>query len=272
MNNQYDAKFQRNIGIFTQEEQQQLKNSTIAIAGMGGVGGLLAERLIRLGIGKLKITDSGTFEVSNLNRQYASSDQTINQNKADVLYDELKKINPTAEIVHHNKGIRTMKDAEAFVDGSHLVVDEMDYGAWKESVFLQRSARKNGVHYLFSGAIGFGALLTNFSPDGITLEEYNGIETDADLEKIQTDSVSSEKVLPIIPSYASDAMSMEMLQEIVSGHRPVPTCSIGVGLASLIAASETVNTLLKRKEMILAPEYIYVDLLDRNFSTGSMKG
>lgn len=270
MKGRYEEKFCRNIGIFTQEEQNKLKKTTIGIAGMGGVGGMLAERLIRIGVGKLKITDTGAFELSNFNRQVGANEETMNLKKADVLYHELKKINTEAEIIFNNEGIRSAMDASDFVDGCDLVIDEMDYGAWKESIYLQRTARKNGIHYLFSGAIGFGALLTNFDPTGMTLEEYNGISPEEDLEKIETGSVSSDKVLPIVPSYASDAMSMEMMKEILSGERPVPTCSIGVGLASLLAGNEAVNTLLRRKEIITAPNYLYVDLMDRKFITGSM--
>ncbi len=270
MKGRYEEKFCRNIGIFTQEEQNKLKKTTIGIAGMGGVGGMLAERLIRIGVGKLKITDTGAFELSNFNRQVGANEETMNLKKAEVLYHELKKINTEAEIIFNNEGIRSAMDASDFVDGCDLVIDEMDYGAWKESIYLQRTARKNGIHYLFSGAIGFGALLTNFDPKGMTLEEYNGISPEEDLEKIETGSVSSDKVLPIVPSYASDAMSMEMMKEILSGERPVPTCSIGVGLASLLAGNEAVNTLLRRKEIITAPNYLYVDLMDRKFITGSM--
>jgi hypothetical protein len=63
---------------------------------------------------------------------------------------------------------------------------------------------------------------------------------------------------------------MEMLQEIITGQRPVPTCSVGVGLASVLAAGNTINILLRRKEIIKAPQYIYIDLLDQKFLTGSV--
>ena len=53
MNSLYKAIFCRNIGFFTELEQDKLQRSTIAIAGMGGVGSLLAEKLIRLGVGTL---------------------------------------------------------------------------------------------------------------------------------------------------------------------------------------------------------------------------
>lgn len=270
MTNQYQESFSRNIGIFTETEQEKLKNSTVAVAGVGGVGGLLIERLIRLGVGNIKITDLGTFEQSNLNRQYGSSMLTLDRYKAEVLYQDIKQIYPEANIYYDNNGITSEADAIKFVDGSDLVIDEMDFGAWKESIYLQRAARNIGIYYLFAGALGFGALLTTFDPLGITLEEYNKMPPNYDLEKLAELSVPTGSILPVVPSYATSAMSMEMLQEIIAGQRPVPTCSVGVGLASVLAASNAINLLLKRKEIVKAPQYIYIDLLDQVFLTGSV--
>ena len=270
MSNQYQESFSRNIGIFTETEQEQLKNSTIAVAGMGGVGGLLVERLIRMGVGNIKITDLGTFDTSNLNRQYGSSMLTMGRYKAEVVIQSIKEINPEANIYYDNNGITSEADAIKFVDGSDLVIDEMDYGAWKESIYLQRAARKRDIYYLFAGAIGFGALLANFDPQGITLEEYNEIPPNEDLEGFGELSVPIERILPVFPSYVTKAMSVEMLQEIIAGQRTVPTISVGVGLASVLAASNAVNILLKRKEIVKAPQYIYIDLLDQKFLTGSV--
>ena len=270
MSNQYRESFIRNIGIFTETEQELLRNSTIAVAGVGGVGGLLVERLIRLGVGNIKITDLGTFDQSNLNRQYGASMLTLERYKAEVVYEKLKDIFPADNIYYDNKGITSEADAIRFVDGADLVIDEMDYGAWKESIYLQRAARERGIYYFFAGAIGFGALLTNFDPEGITLEEYNSIQPDVDLEKVEVVSVPAEKVLPVVPSYAAKALSMDMMQEIIAGQRPVPTCSVGVGLTSILAAGNAVNILLERKEIVKAPQYIYIDLLDQNFFTGSV--
>jgi len=270
MSKQYQESFIRNIGIFTEAEQEQLKKSTIAVAGVGGVGGLLVERLIRLGVGNIKITDLGTFEQSNLNRQHGSTMLTLERNKAEVVYQDIKDINPEASIYYDNNGITSEESAIQFLEGCDLVIDEMDYGAWKESIYLQRAARKRGIYYFFAGAIGFGALLTNFDPQGITLEEYNKIPLNEDLENLGELSVPTERILPVVPSYAAHAMSLEMLQEIIAGQRPVPTCSVGVGLASVLAAGNAINILLMRKEIIKAPQYIYIDLFDQTFLTGSV--
>lgn len=270
MDEQYHRIYSRNIGVFTEAEQDRLRKSTVAIAGVGGVGGLLAERLIRLGVGGLKITDPGTYEESNLNRQFSSSVRSIGQYKVESVFNQIKDINPGAKIDWNTGGIKTEKDAESFAERCDLVIDEMDYGAWKESIFLQRAARERGVYYLFTSAVGFGALAVIFDPHGMTLEEYNKLPANADLANVQVQSVPPERILPVVPSYATAALSYGMIQEITAGKRPVPTCSIGVGLTSILAAAEAMNIILKRKEIVTAPGYIYIDLLDRKFAAGTI--
>lgn len=270
MNSKYGDRFIRNLGIFTGAEQEQLRKATVAVAGVGGVGGLLVERLVRLGIGNIKLTDPGTFELSNTNRQYGCSAGTNERYKAEVVYEAVQAINPEAHIIFDTNGITNIQDAKELVNGSDLVLDEMDYGAWKESIYLQRAARRRGIYYSFAGALGFGALLTNFAPDGVTLEEYNGMPADEDLDQIDVINVGVEKVLPVTPSYITSAMTMETLQEIITGIKPVPTCSIGVGLASIMAASAAVSILLQRQDVVRAPRYTYLDLFDQQFMIGSI--
>lgn len=64
----YDTAFSRNIGLVQPEEQQVLRGSTIAIAGMGGVGGVHLTTLARMGVGNFHIADFDIFEVHNLIR------------------------------------------------------------------------------------------------------------------------------------------------------------------------------------------------------------
>jgi tRNA A37 threonylcarbamoyladenosine dehydratase len=75
----YNLAFSRNHGITSTEEQQRLKNSTIAIAGMGGVGGDYLITLLRAGVGNFKISDFDEFEIGNFNRQYGATISTVNR-------------------------------------------------------------------------------------------------------------------------------------------------------------------------------------------------
>jgi tRNA threonylcarbamoyladenosine dehydratase len=268
MDEHYHRIFSRNSGLLIPEEQERLRRANIAVAGAGGVGGLLAERLIRLGVGNLRITDPGIFETSNLNRQFSATRNTLGQLKVESILSQIKDINPQARIQSNAWGIRTTSDAEELVEGSDLVIDEMDYGAWKESVFLQRAARKRGLYYLFASAIGFGALAVIFEPGGITLEEFNRMPLENNPAESEATSAPRGRVLPEVPSYAGAGLTPGMIEEIIQGRKPVPTCSIGAGLAAMLAATEAVNILLKRREIISAPGYVYVDLLDRRFKIG----
>jgi molybdopterin/thiamine biosynthesis adenylyltransferase len=269
MNNLYKAIFSRNIGLLTGAEQDKLKASTIAITGMGGVGGLLAERLIRLGVGELKITDPGVFEKSNLNRQFSSSMLNLGQNKTETVFREIKNINPEAEIHCNDSGIATENDASLFVSDCDVVIDEMDIESFKQSVLLQRGARERGIYYLFASAIGFGALVVIFDPKGLTLEEYNKFPPDVDLNNIDRLKVPLERILPVMPSYAP-ADAAEQIQKTLDGQMPVPVTSIGAGLASILAANEAINIILKKREIVSAPKYIYIDLLDQQFVVGTI--
>lgn len=269
MDDLYREIFSRNIGFLTESEQAKLQSSTVAIAGMGGVGGLLAERLIRLGVGHLKIIDPEDFEPSNLNRQFCSSVLNLGQNKAEVVFTQIKDINPQATISYGKTGIKTQDDASLFVSDCDLVIDEMDFGLFRESVFLQRAARQRGIYYMFTSAVGFGALILIFDPNGLTLEEYNKIDPNVDLNDVEEPSVPLERVCPIIPSYAA-SMPTEIVQEILTAVRPAPTTSIGVGLASLLAATEATNILLRKRDIATAPQYTWVDLVDRQFVVGAV--
>ena len=78
----YRERIDRNIGWITKEEQKMLRTKAIGIAGCGGMGGLLAQIFIRLGIGEIHIADCEVFDVSNLNRQFAAARGTIGVSKA----------------------------------------------------------------------------------------------------------------------------------------------------------------------------------------------
>lgn len=86
------------IGI---EHFNNLKKSTVAIFGLGGVGGYAMEALIRAGIGKIILIDNDTFDETNINRQILATIDTIGKNKVDIAEQRAKQINPDIEIIKH---------------------------------------------------------------------------------------------------------------------------------------------------------------------------
>ena len=262
--NFYKEMTSRNAGTLTENEQEILRNSCVAVAGTGGVGGLLAERLVRIGIGNIRIADPEAFDHTNLNRQYGSDTGTIGQNKAATVAVILKKINPGLNIECYDKGIRTRNDASKFADNAAVVVDGMDYGMFRENIWLQQQARANNAHYLFSSSLGFGAIVANFDPKGPTLEQFMGMsEIDIEGDRDITQDVDKSKVVPYLPDYLHRKVDAANLAGMVAGEMPVSVNCVGAGLNAIMVAGEVVNILIRNAPITTIPNYTYIDLFEK---------
>src|ERR1700744_1034110 len=119
----YDDAFARNLGWFTDYEQQALRGKTIAIAGMGGVHLLT---LARLGISNFKIADMDRFDIPNFNRQVGAMVSTVGQSKVEVLARMVKDINPEAVVQEFPGGVNDA-NLDAFLSGVDLFIDGFDF-------------------------------------------------------------------------------------------------------------------------------------------------
>ena len=94
-----ETQFSRNEIIISKEKQDILNSKTVAIFGIGGVGGYVAESLARAGIKNLILIDNDTISISNINRQIIALHSTIGKYKVDVMRERLKDINPNINII-----------------------------------------------------------------------------------------------------------------------------------------------------------------------------
>ena len=81
----YDQAFARNLGWLTRDEQRKLQRTRVAIAGLGGVGGVYLTTLARLGIGAFTIADFDHFAIANFNRQAGATVSTLDRPKLEVM-------------------------------------------------------------------------------------------------------------------------------------------------------------------------------------------
>ncbi len=101
--------FQRNIQFWGEEKQIILANSSILIAGIGGLGCVVADGLTRAGLGKLILIDKDTVEISNLNRQILFDQNDLGKSKVEVAKRKLQAINPNLEVIIFQQTITNMK-------------------------------------------------------------------------------------------------------------------------------------------------------------------
>lgn len=92
-------KFDRTKRLLGAEAMNKLKNSHVAVFGIGGVGGHAADALIRSGIGEITIVDSDEVAESNINRQLIATTKTVGRKKVEVMKEHLLEINP--EVMVH---------------------------------------------------------------------------------------------------------------------------------------------------------------------------
>lgn len=84
--------------IVGKEALDKLSKSHVLIVGLGGIGSFAGEFIARAGIGKMTIIDGDVFDPTNKNRQLTALDSTIGRNKAVVLAERIKDINPDIEL------------------------------------------------------------------------------------------------------------------------------------------------------------------------------
>lgn len=90
---------ERTMMLMGEDMLEHLHDSTVAVIGVGGVGGYAAEMVVRAGVGHLIILDSDNVSLTNKNRQLLALDSTVGRPKCDVLAERLKDINPELELV-----------------------------------------------------------------------------------------------------------------------------------------------------------------------------
>jgi len=247
----YQKAFARNIGLISADEQEKLKNSRIAVAGMGGVGGIHLITLARLGIGMFNIADPDVFELPNINRQYGAHTGTFGLNKADVMKDMLKEINPFADVRIFRAGIDE-KNIGDFFKEVDIFVDGIDFFAIDVRRLLFQRARKLGIPAITSGPLGYSATLHIFTGDGMSFDEYFDIN-----DKM----TYAQKLVAFAVGLAPKATHLKYMKlNFVSlKERTGPSLASACHLCSALTATETVNLLLKKRAVKAAPHYFQFD-------------
>lgn len=119
--------FARTALLFGDEAMNQLKDKTVAVIGIGGVGSFVVESLARSGVGHIIMCDHDDICLTNLNRQVHATMETIGQMKVEVMKERILSINPEAKVTIHDY-LFTEETAEKILPPGQVdyVVDAID--------------------------------------------------------------------------------------------------------------------------------------------------
>jgi adenylyltransferase/sulfurtransferase len=142
-------RYKRQMILFGDKGQEQLKKAEIFIAGAGGLGCPVSLYLAVAGVGTITLVDNDVVELSNLNRQILHYDRDIGKNKTASADEKLREINPdiTVKVVDTTINATNIDRLVGTADG---IVDAMDN--YPTRYLLNETAQKKNIPF-FHGAI-----------------------------------------------------------------------------------------------------------------------
>ena len=247
----YHAAFARNLGWLTQQEQDSLRGKRVAIAGMGGVGGVHLLTLARLGIGAFRLADFDTFDIANFNRQAGAMVSTLGRPKVEVLAQMARDINPGLDLQLFPDGVNPGNLA-AFFNDVDLYVDGLDFFAFDARQATFALCAQQGIPAITAAPLGMGTAVLSFLPGQMTFEQYFG----------WGDLPDEEKALRFLVGLAPAGLHGRYLVDptaINLKERRGPSTIMGCQLCAGAAATEALKILLRRGLVRAAPHGTHFD-------------
>jgi molybdopterin/thiamine biosynthesis adenylyltransferase len=253
----YHSAFARNLGWVTEAEQASLRGKRVAIAGMGGVGGVHLLTLARLGIGAFNISDFDTFDLVNFNRQAGAMVSSLGRPKIEVLAEMALDINPQLEIRRFPEGV-SADNLDDFLEGVDLYVDGLDFFAFAARRATFAACHRRGVPAVTAAPLGMGTAMLIFLPDGMSFDEYFCLDGCDDEE------MAIRFLLGLSPGmlqrgYLADPSRLNLAER--RGPSTVAACQLCAG----VTATEALKLLLGRGGVRAAPRGYQFDAYRNSF-------
>lgn len=229
--------------LLEKENLLKLKNACVLIVGIGGVGSYAAEALARTGIGKLILLDKDKVVASNLNRQIHATYDTINTQKTTAMKNRILQFNQDIEIREISMFYENKINDIIFNEKIDFVIDAIDTLSPKFQLIQTCLWKK----IPFISSLGMGNRLDASKVKKGYLHETTYCPVAKNLRKL----VKKHNILRKIPVIYSTEHPITQSKKISNScirkeQMPPASVILTPATAGLIAASEAVNTILKR--------------------------
>ena len=197
---------------FNEDNIIKLNNTKIAIIGLGGIGCPLTQYLVSSGFKNLIFFDGDKIEKSNLGRQILYGLEDVEKFKVKIAKNKLLQTNPNCKITTHSEHLT--KDNINLLLEFDIIIDTTD--DWYTSKLINSFCLNNSIKYIFSSAINYNIQICLFEnhDDHVCLSCLFPNEEDVELARCDTVGISS----------------------------------VCAGIAGLITAQKTINTVLNIRD------------------------
>ena len=184
------------------EGQRKIKNASVLIVGVGGLGSPVAQYLAAAGVGTMHLVDADVVSLSNLGRQVLYNTLHLGLPKVTVAQQVLQALNPDVQVVPHHKFL-DQENALGLVEKADVVIDCSDNFATR--YLLQDVCKQAGKPLVYGAIEGFEGLLTVFAAEShFTLQELFGA----------TNRTPSKAVMGVTPAVLGSLQANEVLKII----------------------------------------------------------
>lgn len=221
--------YSRTKKMIGKNKLEEIRSKTVLIVGIGGVGGIALEMLIRSGIENITIIDFDKFEESNLNRQILCDRNNLGKLKTQVAKEKLLNIHPNAKITIINEKLDD--NVDDIIPKTDYIIDACDFV--KAKIELVKYAIKNNVKIISSCGTG-----NRIHPELLKITNIWKTEYDPLAKKIRN-NLRKEKINYKLPVVASLEKPLLKSKEVVGSMAMVPNC------AGILLASYIINDILK---------------------------
>lgn len=198
-------RFLKNIGVLSEEGQKKLLATTVAVIGVGGIGGFLIEGLARLGVKKIIAVDMDTFDETNLNRQMLSNINNLGKYKVFEAEKRVKEINPNVYF-EPIKEKAYLENLEIFLLEADYIFDATDNMEIRKS--LSKFVQQTGKVLIHGGCAGWYAQIAIITKDTPGIEKLLG--------ETNVEGVEKELGNPIFAPMLTAALELSEFCKLVS--------------------------------------------------------
>lgn len=222
--------FEREIKLIGESNYNKIKSTTVAVIGLGGVGGYATEALVRAGIENIIIVDYDKVDITNLNRQIIALQNNIGMYKTEAEKERILNINPNCNITIINKKLDENNLIELFNNDIDYIIDACDTVKVKEQLILE--CIKRNIKQI--SCMGTGNKL---NPELLSITDVRKTNYDPLAKRIRKfvkDNKINKKIMVV-----SSIEQSKKTEGTISSISYVPS------IAGLLCASYVINDIIK---------------------------
>lgn len=231
-----ENRYNRTQNLLGKENLEKLKNSRVAVFGIGGVGGYCVEALARVGVGTIDLFDNDTVNITNINRQIIANENTIGLNKVDAASKRINEINPEIKVNCNN----IFYNNETYIDLScyDYIIDAIDTVSSK--ILLIVNAQKNNIPIISSMGTG-----NKMCPEMLEVTDIYKTSV-CPLAKVMRYELKKREIKKLKVVYSKEEPIKPQVQAEENG-RHTPASAVFVpATAGMILAAEVVKDIIKK--------------------------